>query len=216
MSDKRLRELERHWRETGAVEDEAAYLLERARSGTLTSLDLERAASAGYPAATRACPQAAAVPPDERVAELLREIASEVQDDRILRLWAADCAERRLRDFEARNPGDDCVREAIRVAREFALGRGSTRDLTRAGDRTHVITRREALAARTVPEAGLAATAAVAAHWATHHDARFAANGIVGETVEPWAEFDGAERRFQLERLIARWLHGPTDLPRTQ
>ena len=29
MSDERLREAERRWRETGAVEDEARYLLER-------------------------------------------------------------------------------------------------------------------------------------------------------------------------------------------
>ncbi len=34
MSDARLRELERRWKETGSVDDEAAYLLERVRSGT--------------------------------------------------------------------------------------------------------------------------------------------------------------------------------------
>ena len=35
MSDARLRELERRWRETGAVQDEAAYLSERVRVGEL-------------------------------------------------------------------------------------------------------------------------------------------------------------------------------------
>ncbi len=35
MSDSKLRELERRWRETQAVEDEAAYLLERVRVGEL-------------------------------------------------------------------------------------------------------------------------------------------------------------------------------------
>jgi hypothetical protein len=31
MSDQKLRDLERRWKETGTVEDEAAYLLERVR-----------------------------------------------------------------------------------------------------------------------------------------------------------------------------------------
>ncbi|MEZ6189561.1 MAG: hypothetical protein R3F62_31745 [Planctomycetota bacterium] len=35
MSDERLRELERRWKETGAGEDETAYLLERVRVGNL-------------------------------------------------------------------------------------------------------------------------------------------------------------------------------------
>jgi hypothetical protein len=36
VSDDRLRELERRWKETGAVEDEAAYLKERVRAGELS------------------------------------------------------------------------------------------------------------------------------------------------------------------------------------
>jgi hypothetical protein len=36
MSDERLRELERRWKETGSVEDEAKYLAERVRVGDLT------------------------------------------------------------------------------------------------------------------------------------------------------------------------------------
>ena len=44
MSDERLRELERRWKETGAVEDEAAFLLERVRAGDLTREKLETAA----------------------------------------------------------------------------------------------------------------------------------------------------------------------------
>lgn len=41
MSDARLRELERRWRETGSVEDEVAYLRERARTGDLPGLARE-------------------------------------------------------------------------------------------------------------------------------------------------------------------------------
>ena len=44
MSDARLRELERRWRESGSTEDEAAYLRERVRVGDLTQERLELAA----------------------------------------------------------------------------------------------------------------------------------------------------------------------------
>ena len=38
MSDTALRNLERRWRETGTVEDEARYLSERLRAGELTKV----------------------------------------------------------------------------------------------------------------------------------------------------------------------------------
>jgi hypothetical protein len=53
MSDARLRELERKWKETGAVGDEAAYLLERMRVGDVTRDRLEFAAYCGHEAARR-------------------------------------------------------------------------------------------------------------------------------------------------------------------
>jgi hypothetical protein len=51
MSDERLRALERRWRETGTVQDEAAYLLERVRVGDLRESRLELAAHVGHQAA---------------------------------------------------------------------------------------------------------------------------------------------------------------------
>lgn len=51
MSDARVRELERRWRETGAVADEASHLLERLRVGGLPRERLELAASCGHEAA---------------------------------------------------------------------------------------------------------------------------------------------------------------------
>jgi hypothetical protein len=48
MSDTKLRDLERRWRETGAVGDEAAYLLERVRVGDLSRQRLELAAYCGH------------------------------------------------------------------------------------------------------------------------------------------------------------------------
>ncbi|MDC3378943.1 hypothetical protein OAX78_01510 [Planctomycetota bacterium] len=44
MSDGRLRELERQWKESGSVEDEAAFLVERVRVGKITEEKLTLAA----------------------------------------------------------------------------------------------------------------------------------------------------------------------------
>ncbi len=48
MSDEKLRELERRFKETGSVEDEAAWLKERVRVGDLTQERLELAAYCGH------------------------------------------------------------------------------------------------------------------------------------------------------------------------
>ncbi len=54
MSDEKLRELERRFKETGSVEDEAAWLKERVRVGDLTQERLEFAAYCGHEGARRA------------------------------------------------------------------------------------------------------------------------------------------------------------------
>ncbi len=54
MSDARLRELERRWKETQSPDDEAAYLLERVRVGDLTRERLELAAYCGHERARQA------------------------------------------------------------------------------------------------------------------------------------------------------------------
>ncbi|MEZ6188833.1 MAG: hypothetical protein R3F62_27995 [Planctomycetota bacterium] len=51
MADRTLRELERRWKETGSVEDEAVLLLERVHVGDLAARRLEVAAAVGHPAA---------------------------------------------------------------------------------------------------------------------------------------------------------------------
>lgn len=53
MSDQKLRDLERRWKETGTVEDEAAYLLERVRVGDLSQERLELAAYCGHEGARK-------------------------------------------------------------------------------------------------------------------------------------------------------------------
>lgn len=47
MSDQRLRDLERRWKETGSPNDQAAYLMERARCGDEYSLHLLETAAFG-------------------------------------------------------------------------------------------------------------------------------------------------------------------------
>ncbi|MEZ6184233.1 MAG: hypothetical protein R3F62_04380 [Planctomycetota bacterium] len=54
MSDRRHHELERAWRTSGAVEDEATYLRDRVRVGTLTRARLRAIALTGDPAAIAA------------------------------------------------------------------------------------------------------------------------------------------------------------------
>lgn len=51
MTDDRLRELERRWKETGSVEDEAAWLSERVRAGYVTHDQVLVAAYLGLPPA---------------------------------------------------------------------------------------------------------------------------------------------------------------------
>jgi hypothetical protein len=64
MSDARLRELERRWKESGSPDDEAAHLQERARIGDLTRDRLELAAFCGHEAARKVAelPPATGVP----------------------------------------------------------------------------------------------------------------------------------------------------------
>lgn len=54
MSDEQLRELDRRWRESGAVEDQAVLLLARLRAGHMTVRRLELAAGLGSAGAVRA------------------------------------------------------------------------------------------------------------------------------------------------------------------
>ncbi len=72
MSDERLRELERRWRETGDIEDEGRVLLERVRTGTLDASRLKMAADCGYPAACAALGQEPSVRGWRDVRKILR------------------------------------------------------------------------------------------------------------------------------------------------
>ena len=77
VSDERLRELERRWKETGSVEDEAAFLLERVRVGELTQERLELAAYCGHPASQAAVGEAGL----RRQAAALRDVQPWLKQD---------------------------------------------------------------------------------------------------------------------------------------
>ena len=97
MSDQRLRQLERRWRETGATHDEAAFLLERVRTGQLDQENLALAAYCGNTGAMAAMEEAAPERPDgleEWVRGLARwrfglARAAETAADLSLPIWAA-------------------------------------------------------------------------------------------------------------------------------
>lgn len=64
MSDERLREAERRWKESGSVEDEARYLLERVRVGELSRELLRLAGHSGHDASRLAMELGGAPPAD--------------------------------------------------------------------------------------------------------------------------------------------------------
>jgi hypothetical protein len=100
VSDARLRELERRWKETGSVDDEAAYLLERVRVGDLTRERLELAAYCGHEGATRAKVGEAAC----EVEGLFAALATSQLDLNIIAVAAA--AEQRLPEWSSLSPND--------------------------------------------------------------------------------------------------------------
>ena len=78
MVDDRLRELERRFRGTGAVEDEAAWLRERLRVGELAPERLDLAADLGHRASQAARGRSAGAPAREELAGILTRRGKEV------------------------------------------------------------------------------------------------------------------------------------------
>lgn len=115
MSDQRLRALERKYRESGTVEDEAAYLRERVRVGDLTLERLELAAYCGHEGARRAAQSR------EQPATRARDILSamEIHGREAVVCLAAAAARVALEEFESRYPRDARPRAAVQAADEY-------------------------------------------------------------------------------------------------
>jgi hypothetical protein len=129
-----------------------------------------------------------------------------VGENRLLRLWAADCAERVLPLWEDQFPDDNRPRRAIKVARAFA--RGEVGRSTLGAARTAAAVAREA--ARDI--AAVAAWGARAAAWAAAWDAAstvaagdFACSACAADAAATRgvarAAAWGAERAWQTSRL---------------
>ncbi len=94
MSDLRVRQLQRRWEETNALEDEAAWLAERIRAGEITGPQAKLAAAVGHPAAELVTGGSPGMVPKSLVelTELTREFASAGRTSLLLRVGIA-CAE---------------------------------------------------------------------------------------------------------------------------
>lgn len=110
MSDERLRELQRRWQETGAVEDGAALLRARLRAGTLTPERLALLAHLGEPAASLALGDDAPEP----IASASAWLSGLDRFGREAHLRAAVAVAARLRPlFERANPRDRRYQAAL-------------------------------------------------------------------------------------------------------
>lgn len=116
MSDERVRELERRWKETGTLEDEVAYLGERTRSGDLPRARLVLAAQLDHPAARRLL--------GENCPALIQDVGvwilALIEDKEAHVLAGIAALELGRPLWEAENPGDDRYRNAMRALEAWA------------------------------------------------------------------------------------------------
>ena len=124
----------------------------------------------------------------------------EAYNDRTLRLFAADCAERVLPLFERKHPNDDRPRRAIETARRFANGEATSAELSAARSAAWDAAW-DAAGDAAGSAAGSAAGAAVRA--AARNAARDAAGAAARDAAgaAAWAAAWDAERQRQTAHL---------------
>lgn len=120
MGDTRTRALERRWRETGAPEDQAAFLLECVRAGALPRGRLELAAFCGNPAARLAVAQASSLSDPATLARVAAQL-SPVEKVRL----AAALGRHFLPLFEGARPDDDGPRRSLDAAEAWCVAPNS-------------------------------------------------------------------------------------------
>ena len=124
-------------------------------------------------------------------------------DQKLLALWAADCAEHVLLFFEKKHPQDDRPRKAIAAARAWARGEIACGAARSAAVATHAAARAaDEVAARAVARA--AGHAAGTAHMAGHarHAAAYAIKAVIAAANLTNAEtVSVTERNWQRRRL---------------
>lgn len=137
-TDSRIRELERKWKESGSVEDEAAYLLERVRVGDLEKEKLELAAWLGQPAAEvvvsappKQAPLDYSAGPNLVEDQLDEALQLWAVPDNVIALWTAECASKALPVLERELPREKRPRRAVEAAQAYALGSANRKEVQR-------------------------------------------------------------------------------------
>jgi hypothetical protein len=137
MSDRRLRDLERRWRETGAHDDEARWLAERVRAGDLSTARLCLATYCGRAGARLASRDERRdhqrVPEDPRF--WLHGALTFVPDSRrhLAVLGVTAACRTLLPRWEEQNPGDPRLRCVVDAAERWLSGpTPSNRDVLRS------------------------------------------------------------------------------------
>lgn len=212
MSDQRLRELERRWRDTGTAEDEAAYLLERMRTGRLDVRRVGAAAALGHVGAALTGVDKSQVSSGEWY-DLLSLCVDQLDAREQVRL-ICDCVEHTLHRWEELAPDDSRPREALRLAREWADGHVDADELEVAANNAAAASESTFSASLDrLPSDRLASDPAK--RWvivralianAAEGAARIPTKGMAGKIIL-FLLGNPEEERWQVQQLVSRLLH---------
>ena len=159
---------------------------------------------------------------NKTVAQQMRFIRLLNLDDVSLRLFAADCAERVLPNFEKQYPGDSRPRRAIQAARDFALGKiddaAAANDAGAAhaaagGAARYAASYAATSASYAATSAFAAALAASAASYAASNAATSAAYAASNAATSAAYAAADEERRWQNRRL-KKYMYGKIRIER--
>jgi hypothetical protein len=141
---------------------------------------------------------------DPRFITLRRGGSLTDEDHHLLAIWAADCAEHVLHDFERARPDDDRPRRAIELGRAWARGEVRMTDARNAAGHANAAARDLEGAARYAAYA--AGQAAAVAHVAAHElgAAAYAIRAVQAAAPDNSEEAGRAECRWQRDQLPAQ------------
>lgn len=121
-----------------------------------------------------------------------------IQDQKVLALWATDCAERVLPYFEKTRPRDKRPRKAIKAARDWVKGRITVGEARKAALAAHAAARTTRGAAQYAARS--AGHAAATAHVASHSfAAAYYAEKATGRVTERYWQYKRLLKRFSIK-----------------
>lgn len=133
LTDSRLQEFWRRWRETGSAEDEARWLQERLRVGELDPTLLEIAARCGSLAAIASVGSRPPLAPLE-VGEALARLLPAERSELILVKWQVSLSEKALAVFEREFPQDTRPRKSLATVAQWLCRQASDVDCLLAAE----------------------------------------------------------------------------------